>query len=103
VRWFHSPSGNIQCQVSANDLRGTAAFCQTFEPSRTATLHRNGRTTLCGARCVGNGPENAFTLRYGHSVVVGPFRCTSLKSGMKCVVRSSGHGFKISKQSIKRF
>lgn len=103
VRWFHSPSGNIQCEVSSGGSRGAHAYCQTFQPARSATLHRNGRTTIClGGRCLGNGPENAFTLRYGRSTIVGPFRCTSLQSGIKCVVRSSGHGFKIAKEGIRR-
>jgi hypothetical protein len=70
VRFFHSPSGNIECQVSAHDRVGTAAYCQTFTPAR--------------------------------SVTVGPFRCTSRKRGMRCVVRSTGDGFELSQQGIRR-
>jgi hypothetical protein len=104
VRWFHSPSGNIQCQVSkADGTYKTEAFCQTFDPPRTVTLHRSGKSTRCGSSCVGNGPEDAFTLEYGHSVRVGPFKCTSRTWGMRCVVRSNGHGFTISHQAIRTF
>jgi hypothetical protein len=105
VRWFHSPSGNIECEVAARDSRGTYAYCQTFRPLQTATLRRNGHTTACtrGACPVGNGPENARTLAYGRSIVVGPFRCSSSRLGVRCVLRASGHGFAIARAGVKRF
>ena len=99
VRWFHSPSGNIQCEVAYHDSRGSYAYCQTFHPAESATLHLNGRTKLChGGKCLGDGPENAFTLAYGHSVTVGEFKCTSSTDGMRCAVGK--HGFTISKRGI---
>lgn len=105
VRWFHSPTGNIQCEVAGNgDVRGTYAYCQTFKRAKSIRLRRSGAMRVCrGIGCLGNGPENAFTLRYGRSVTVGPFRCTSLERGMRCKVIRSGHGFLISKQRIRRF
>ncbi|HEY1370702.1 MAG TPA: DUF6636 domain-containing protein [Gaiellaceae bacterium] len=104
VRWFHSPTGNIQCEVASRGPGGTFAFCQTFKAPRSATLRRDGRTRVCrGVGCLGNGPENAFTLRYGRSVTVGPFRCTSRRSGMRCIVRASGHGFAISRERLRVF
>lgn len=104
VRWFHSPSGNIQCEVASAAPRGTYAYCQTFEPPRSARLTANGRVQICrGERCIGNGPENAFTLRYGTGVRVGPFRCTSRRIGMRCVVVRTGRGFFISRERLTRF
>jgi hypothetical protein len=104
VRWFYSPSGNISCEVSSGGVRGAYAYCQTLKRPRSVTLHRNGHLTVCrGGRCLGNGPETAKELRYGHSVRVGPFRCTSKQTGMRCVVVSSGHGFAISRGGIRRF
>ena len=48
----------------ANDPRGTYAYCQTFEPLASIKLDKAGHSKVChGGRCVGNGPENAFTLR----------------------------------------
>jgi hypothetical protein len=35
-------------------------------------------------------------LRYGVSIVRGRFRCTSLRSGMRCVNERTAHGFKLS-------
>jgi hypothetical protein len=98
VRWFHSPSGNIECEV-----RATYAFCQTWKPPRSVELRPGKPLKRCsGARCLGNGPDNATTLRYGRSVVVGPFRCTSLTTGMRCVVRRTGHGFLLSRAGVAR-
>jgi hypothetical protein len=65
-------------------------------------LHVNGRLDQCrGVRCLSNGPTNATTLGYGASVVVWPFRCTSLRTGMRCV-RIHGHGFLLSRAGVTR-
>src|SRR5215213_9501208 len=104
VRWFHSPTRNIECEVAAADRLGTYALCQTVRKPKSVTLRESGRMRVCtGNACLGNGPENAFTLRYGRSVSVGPFRCTSLVNGMRCVVAGSGHGFRISRDQLVRF
>jgi hypothetical protein len=102
VRWFHSPSGNIQCEVASHDARGNYAYCQTFEPAASVKLDLRGHSRLCrGMGCLGDGPENAFTLAYGRSVTVGAFRCSSSTAGMRCVV--GRHGFAISRAGVRRF
>jgi hypothetical protein len=105
VRWFHSPSGNIQCEVASADPRGTYAYCQTFTPLQTATLIPTGRTTVCSHRTcsVGNGPVGATTLAYGRSIRVGIFECSSSTSGMRCVVTASRHGFTIARRGVTTF
>jgi hypothetical protein len=105
VRWFHSPSGNIQCEVASADPRGTYAYCQTFTPLQNATLNRAGHTTVCAHRTcsVGNGPVGATTLAYGRSIRVGIFECSSSTSGMRCVVPANHHGFTIARQGIATF
>lgn len=105
VRWFHSPSGNIECEVASHDLRGTYAYCQTFKPLQTARLSANGHTSVCARRpcSVGNGPENATNLPYGHSLRIGVFRCTSTVTGFRCVVIASGHGFTIARVGVTTF
>jgi hypothetical protein len=78
-------------------------FCQTGMPPRSVELRVNGRLKRCtGVRCLGNGPTNATTLQYGRSLVVGPFRCTSLTTGMRCVVRRTGHGFLLNRAGVAR-
>ena len=105
VRWFHSPSGNIECEVASHDIRGTYADCQTFKPLQTARLGANGHTSICANRScsVGNGPTNATTLAYGHSLRVGIFRCASTVAGVRCVVIATGHGFRIASEGVTTF
>jgi hypothetical protein len=105
LRWFHSPSGNIECEVASNDVRGTYAYCQTFKPLQTARLGATGHTSICThhACSVGNGPENATTLAYGQSLRVGIFRCVSSVTGVRCFVTASGHGFKIAREGVTTF
>jgi len=68
-----------------------------------ATLFPSGRVVVChGVKCVGNTPEGARTLRYGHSISAGPFRCTSHRSGVHCVVKKLGYGFKLSAGRVRR-
>jgi hypothetical protein len=103
--WFHSPSGNIECEVSpGGPHRAARAYCQTARPSAGVSLRPNGKLRVChGQGCIGNGPENASTLAYGHSMLVGPFRCTSSRlQGIKCIVRQTGKGFAIAQQGITR-
>jgi hypothetical protein len=105
VRWFHSPSGNIECEVASHDARDTYAYCQTSKPLQTARLSANGHTNICahGPCSVGNGPENATSLPYGHSLRVGIFRCASTVAGVRCVVIASGHGFRIAREGVTTF
>jgi hypothetical protein len=105
VRWFHSPSGNIQCEVASHDARGTYAYCQTFEPRQTAKLTADGRTSVCvGPTCsIGDGPEDATVLPHGQSIGVGIFRCTSAVNGIRCIVIASGRGFRIARRGVVRF
>jgi hypothetical protein len=104
VKFFHSPSGNIQCEMASKDSRGNYAYCQTFKPLASANLGLNGHTKVCsGSSCVGDGPPEAFTLGYGKAVRLGAFRCTSRTTGMTCRVVGKGHGFTISHSGIRRF
>ena len=82
-------------------MRSAYAYCQTWKPPRSVELHADGGLKRCsGVRCLGNGPTNATTLGHGRSLAVGSFRCTSRTSGMRCVVRSTGHGFLLSRAGI---
>jgi hypothetical protein len=105
VRWFGSTGSGVWCEVASKRPQlGTYAACGTAQPQRSVTLLANSTTRVCrGLVCVGNAPTTATHLRYGGSVAVGPFRCTSLQSGIRCLVVSSGHGFLIGKRVLKRF
>ena len=98
-RWFHSPSDNINCEVEApGDVR-----CETFRPMESVEMTWRGTLIEChGLRCIANGPVNATTLAYGRSMRVGEFRCTSLRTGIRCLVETrSPHGFLISHSGIR--
>jgi hypothetical protein len=82
---------------------GTAAYCQTYPHAESVTLRPNGTLKLChGIQCIGNPPDQVPTLVYGGSLTTGPFRCTSLHAGVKCVVMKSGRGFLISPTTIRK-
>jgi hypothetical protein len=107
-RFFFSPSGNIECEIDSGLQVGTRAltraFCESSHPPQSATLHRNGHVAKCaGIGCLSNAPEHTPTLAYGRKVTLGPFRCASLRKGMRCTVVPSGHGFLISRSGIARF
>ena len=81
---------------------GTSAYCQTAPHYESVVLRANGKLTVChGVKCIGNPPEGVPTLTYGAWLDNGPIRCTSLKVGVRCVVRKTGKGFLISPTSIK--
>ena len=104
TRWFHSPSGNIDCEVGVSrPTLGTSAFCISKRPVRCATLKPSGKVVVYQNCLLGDAPESAFTLRYGHSVRVGPFQCSSRRDGMRCQAVRNGHGFLISRARLKRF
>lgn len=87
---FVSPTGNISCEVSK-----TKATCQTGTPAQSAALGADGQYTTCkGESCLGNPGDGTPTLQYGTSTGVGPFRCTSARTGVTC--EASGQGFTIS-------
>ena len=104
VQTFYSPTGNIACEIGVNRPGiGSYAYCQTFRPARSVRLSRGGALHVCsGGGCIGDPAEDAWTLGYGESETLGPFRCTSLTSGMRCVVRRTGHGFLIRKAGVRR-
>ena len=102
--FFFAPGVTTSCEMDfAMQKIGTVAYCQTAPHYESVVLHANGKLTLChGVKCIGNPPEGVPTLAYGAWLDNGPIRCTSLKAGVKCVLRKSGKGFLISPTSIKR-
>jgi len=106
-RFFFSPSRNISCQMDQGKPLATRAYCQTFRPPQNATVYPDGRVTACfgssTGQCLGDPPLNTPTLAYGRTVVLGPFRCASLRKGVRCVVICSGHGFLINRSGISHF
>jgi hypothetical protein len=105
-RAFLSPSGNISCEMDRGNGVGTMAYCQSGRPPQNATLYPDGHVIACygtGADCLGNPGDRTPTLAYGRSIRLDPFRCTSLRRGVRCVVIRSRHGFLISRSGLSHF
>jgi len=102
-RFFLSPSGNISCELDLFSATNELAYCQTLSPPASATLAADGHLREClGMTCLGNPPDGDRKLAYGDSVALGPFRCSSLTTGVRCTVMRSQHGFLISRSGIVR-
>jgi len=102
--FFFAPGVTTSCEMDYEMPKiGTAAFCQTYPHTESATLRPSGLVTIChGIKCIGNPPDQVPTLVYGAWLAAGPLRCTSLRAGVKCVVTKTGRGFLISPTSIER-
>jgi hypothetical protein len=109
ARWFYSPDG-VECELGLNRSglhRPTYAFCLAYQPGRptrtaiAVTMNASGKLTICHG-CMSNQPDNAQRLAVGRSIALGPFRCTSLHVGVRCVVTKLGHGFKLSTRGLTR-
>jgi hypothetical protein len=103
------PNG-ASCEIDAG-VSGlpTSTWCVvgpphlTFSKAVGVTLRASGRLEVChGGRCVGNAPSGTSTLRYGRSITLGPFRCTSLQVGVRCIVTKLGHGFTLGAHGVTR-
>ena len=42
-------------------------------------------------------------LGYGHTLVAGPMRCTMATTGVTCRDTTTGHGFTVSRESVRRW
>ena len=111
---FHSPSGNIQCAISTGDYAQVRCDMSALTPTYTKppadcefdwgssfAVDAGGKGYLaCVSDAVAN--DDGVELGYGKSITLGPFTCTSDKSGMECS-NLGGHGFKISKAKQKLY
>ena len=100
--YFRSPAG-VECELTVNAGKISAiAYCQTGSPPRSVTMSTSGHLKICrGVGCLSNAPLNVSVLAYGHQTTLGPFRCQSSRSGVRCRV-PSGRGLRISRSGIER-
>lgn len=110
--FFQSPSGDIGCVISDEDVRCDVQN-STFEPPpKPADCDLDWGSALVVQPdkrgeflCHGDAAMNASAekLEYGHSTRLGPFVCGSSQSGMTCTHEPSDHGFTVSKASYRLF
>jgi hypothetical protein len=111
---FQSPSGKILCVLTTAINRGAAtAACQaqghTYTPPPAADCHLGGWGSQINLdqgdpprfRCVGGvlATPPMPTLDYGQSRSAGTITCTSEPSGVRCTDSSTGHFFRLSRES----
>jgi hypothetical protein len=116
-RLFHTPGGNIGCEVFVGlGTEGGAARCDIAKrswkaPHKPASCHLDyGNGLVVMARgpgkftCAGDTVlHQGFALSSGGSVELGHYKCTSLGTAVRCLNRETGHGFKLSRTIAKRF
>lgn len=123
---FQSPSGNIQCVLDTAGGSTPIALCQI--ENKTFTVPPGSGRDQTGAPCPGSsGSGNDFrldqghpgfircsfasimggagipgqTLPYGQSRSLGAITCDSQPSGVTCTDTSSGHFFRVSRESYE--
>jgi hypothetical protein len=107
---FRSPSGNIRCAMSAGSgTAGPNVECWSVQAPQRVSMDAAGRLKTCRGRipCLesGCGCIEGFDyprLAYGKTIAYAPFRCTSLRSGVRCVVTRTGRGFHINRGRVAR-
>ena len=111
-RSFRSPSGNINCTLSTPGGEN-AARCEVVEhtwmapPPSDCHLNSGDRFYLtqgghAGVGCYGQEfPAAEHTLGYGQTRSLGTITCDSEYTGMTCTDSSTGHYFRVSRDSYE--
>jgi len=115
---FNSPTAiGTQCYLgddpSVHAAYAVQVVCQSGRArpalAQKVKMRGNGSVTICRDRSnrnvcnLGNSGEDPVpTLGYGKQVTVGRFRCSSLRTGIKCVVIRTGKGFLINRARVTR-
>lgn len=95
--FIQSPSHNIACQLDSR----FGALCTVLSLRRQASVSQHGKVKVFDQNS--NPPSGGVrTLRYGDSLRVGKVRCTSRRTGMRCVHAPTGHGYIASRAGFKR-
>ena len=103
------PKQYIGCVMDFDMPGNTGLTCFAFPGfppynPRNFTLVKmgpSGKLTVCHGPCVGN-PAGFPTLDYGNGLTLGPFHCSSRRSGVSCVVTKTGRGFDLGLTGVKR-
>jgi hypothetical protein len=114
---FHSPSGNVGCQISPTSVRCDIDQRDWSPPPRPADCRLDfgqGISIEAGGPahfvCAGDTARvlppyggAGEPLPYGEAITAGPMRCESAESGMTCRDAGTGRGFSISREAYRLF
>ena len=93
---FQMPSKKIACRVY-DEGTGLVIRCDLyFLNDRAVRMTRTGKARLIHVTDAIGDPK-AQVLAYGRTKHVGPFTCTSRRTGLSCHNRN-GHGFTVSRE-----
>jgi uncharacterized protein DUF6636 len=114
---FHSPSGNIFCDMRLGDDGKSQATCITTErnwvaPPRSADCSPDQRwgdalslyQGTAGFQCYTRLPDDSTAgqvLHYGDTLANGSITCESEPDGMTCTDVATGHFFRIARESYQ--
>ncbi|MBB5162509.1 hypothetical protein [Mycobacterium sp. AZCC_0083] len=122
---FASPSGNIRCLLLESSAPAPMAMCQisdfTYSISQGAALKQNGEPcepntvsgrdirvdqgkqayVTCSYSAIGSGFGQWPALAYGQARSLGALTCGSEPAGMTCTDGSTGHFFRMSRDSYQ--
>lgn len=114
---FHSPSGNIYCDMHMGDDGKSQVTCITTDrnwvsPSRSpdcsADEHWGDALSLyqgeAGFQCyqrLPDDPTSGQTLHYGDTLANGTITCRSEPAGVTCTDLGTGHFFRIARESYQ--
>jgi hypothetical protein len=94
---FATPSKKIACRIYDPAKQGLEIRCDLFFLNdRAVRMTRRGRARLIHVTDTIGDPR-APVLHYGKTKRVGPFTCTSRRTGLSCHNRN-GHGFTVSRE-----
>jgi Family of unknown function (DUF6636) len=93
---FQTPSKKIACRIY-DEGTGLIIRCDLyFLNDRAVRMTRHGKARLIHVTDAIGDPK-ASVLGYGKTKRVGPFTCTSRRTGLSCHNRN-GHGFTVSRE-----
>lgn len=97
------PKEFIGCEMHVYTPQPSGVQCFVVSPGEgtLVTMGESGTAKVCHGACVGN-PEGYADLGYGHTLTLGPFRCSSQKVAVRCVVIESGRGFVLTLHTLQR-
>jgi hypothetical protein len=115
---FHSPSGNIYCDMHTGDDGKSQTTCVTTahdwvspprSPDCATNQHWGDALSLlqgvaafdCYYRLLPGDPAAGQILDYGQTLANGTITCESEPSGMTCTDTSTGHFFRIARESYQ--
>jgi hypothetical protein len=112
---FQSPSGNVYCVMGVNNTGANVAACQVHRYSYAAPPRGDCQLGGWGSQirleqgtqpdfeCVGGAlaAPPIPTLDYGQTRSVGAITCDSEPAGIACTDSSTGHFFRISRESYQ--